>query len=96
MSAIRTALTATATTARPLFTAAAAASTTRAMSSKAFFPNEPEGPVVKTQIPGPLAKKGTEELGAVFDNRAVNLMADYTKSVGNYMTDCDGNMLLDV
>ncbi len=66
------------------------------MSSKAFFPNEPQGPVVKTQIPGPEAKKGTEELGKVFDNRATNLMADYTKSVGNYMTDADGNMLLDV
>ncbi|KAK3179396.1 4-aminobutyrate transaminase [Lecanicillium sp. MT-2017a] len=66
------------------------------MSSKAFFPNEPSGPVLKTQVPGPQSKKGAEELGAVFDNRAVNMMADYTKSVGNYMADCDGNMLLDV
>jgi 4-aminobutyrate aminotransferase/(S)-3-amino-2-methylpropionate transaminase len=61
-----------------------------------FYPGEPSGPVVKTAIPGPVSKSRTEDLNAVFDIRSLNMMCDFPKSVGNYLADPDGNMLLDV
>ncbi|EAQ91280.1 hypothetical protein CHGG_03215 [Chaetomium globosum CBS 148.51] len=68
---------------------------TRAMSS--FYPSwEPEGPSVKTDIPGPKSKAAIAELDDVFDTRSLNMLTDYTKSVGNYIADPDGNVLLDV
>lgn len=73
-----------------------AATTTRMASSKAFFQGEPDAPVLKTKIPGAQSAKKIAELSEVFDTRAVNMMADYPKSVGNYIADPDGNYLLDV
>lgn len=61
-----------------------------------FYSGEPEGPVVKTEIPGPEAKKYIARLDKVFDTRSFNMLADYTKSQGNYIVDPDGNTLLDV
>lgn len=61
-----------------------------------FFPDEPEGPTVKTAIPGPQSKKGIAELDKVFDTRSLNMLANYQKSYGNYIADPDGNVLLDV
>lgn len=60
------------------------------------FVNEPAGPTVKTAIPGPQGKKAIEDLYEVFDTRSLNMLADYTKSAGNYLADLDGNVLLDV
>lgn len=75
---------------RRRFTASA-----RAMSS--FYPNwEPEGPSVKTEIPGPKAKAAIVELDEVFDTRSLNMLTDYSKCAGNYIADPDGNVLLDV
>jgi 4-aminobutyrate aminotransferase/(S)-3-amino-2-methylpropionate transaminase len=65
-------------------------------SSSAFFSNEPSGPVVKTAIPGPESKKAIAELDKVFETRSLNMLANYQKSVGNYIADLDGNVLLDV
>lgn len=78
-------------TSRNLRMAAAAAA-----SEKSLFPGEPEAPTVKTAIPGPKTKKHIEELTQVFDTRSMNMLADYTKSKGNYIADPDGNVLLDV
>lgn len=64
--------------------------------AKAFFKSEPAEPTVKTAIPGPESKKYIQELDAVFDTRSLNMLADYTKSFGNYIVDPDGNTLLDV
>jgi 4-aminobutyrate aminotransferase/(S)-3-amino-2-methylpropionate transaminase len=62
-----------------------------------FYPSwEPEGPSVKTDIPGPKSKAAIAELDEVFDTRSLNMLTDYTKSVGNYIADPDGNVLLDV
>ncbi|KAK0623139.1 aminotransferase class-III-domain-containing protein [Immersiella caudata] len=61
-----------------------------------LFPGEPEGPVVKTEIPGPNAKAAIAELNEVFDTRSLNMLTDYQKSLGNYIADPDGNVLLDV
>ncbi|KAI1117064.1 aminotransferase class-III-domain-containing protein [Nemania sp. NC0429] len=75
-------------------TGRAAASGIRMASS--FYDGEPEGPVVKTDIPGPLAQEYIAKLDKVFDTRSLNMLADYTKSKGNYLVDVDGNTLLDV
>jgi 4-aminobutyrate aminotransferase/(S)-3-amino-2-methylpropionate transaminase len=37
-----------------------------------------------------------EDLETVFDTRSLNMMTDYDSSVGNYIADPDGNVLLDV
>lgn len=74
----------------------AAPASMRFASSKSFFPNEPEAPTVKTAVPGPNGKKAISELDQVFDTRSVNFLSDYSKSIGNYIADPDGNMMLDV
>src|ERR1700745_2078051 len=51
--------------------------------AKAFFPDEPQGPSIKTEIPGPTSKAAIDKLDRVFDTRALNMMGDYTKSYGN-------------
>ncbi|KAI9050183.1 hypothetical protein LZ554_006324 [Drepanopeziza brunnea f. sp. 'monogermtubi'] len=77
--------------------AAAAAIKPSGPSSEApFFPNEPAGPIVKTAIPGPKSKAAIEDLHKVFDTRSLNMLANYQQSLGNYIADPDGNVLLDV
>jgi 4-aminobutyrate aminotransferase/(S)-3-amino-2-methylpropionate transaminase len=63
---------------------------------KPFFSQEVQGPSLKTAVPGPKAKALAVELEKVFDTRSMNMMADYTKSFGNYIVDPDENALLDV
>lgn len=65
-------------------------------SVKPFFTGEPEKPLVKTAIPGPESQKAIAELDKVFDTRSLNMLANYQKSLGNYISDPDGNVLLDV
>ncbi|XXH04854.1 histone methyltransferase set2 [Hypoxylon texense] len=64
--------------------------------ASSFLPEEPDSPIVKTQIPGPASKEYIAKLDQVFDTRSLNMLADYTKSIGNYIIDPDGNTLLDV
>ncbi|ODV77103.1 4-aminobutyrate aminotransferase [Suhomyces tanzawaensis NRRL Y-17324] len=62
-----------------------------------YFPHEPKGPHLATDsIPGPKSQALNDELGQVFDNRATYFVSDYTNSVGNYISDADGNQLLDM
>lgn len=61
-----------------------------------FFPSEPQGPTIRTAIPGPQSKKAVQHLNRVFDVRSLNMMANYQNSFGNYLADPDGNVLLDV
>lgn len=65
-------------------------------AEKPFFPNEPSAPSLQTAIPGPKNKAAAADLDEVFDVRSLNMLADYTQSVGNYIADLDGNKLLDV
>lgn len=51
---------------------------------------------MRTEIPGPKTKELIEDLESVFDTRSLNMMTDYDSSVGNYIADPDGNVLLDV
>ncbi|OTB07203.1 hypothetical protein M426DRAFT_318230 [Hypoxylon sp. CI-4A] len=67
-----------------------------ARMASSFYPGEPEAPIVKTEIPGPASKEHITKLSQVFDTRSLNMLADYTKSTGNYLVDPDGNALLDV
>ena len=76
--------------------AAAAVKNSRPTAEEPLFPGEPIGPTVKTAIPGPETKKITEDLHKVFDTRSLNMLANYNKSLGNYIADPDGNVLLDV
>ena len=68
------------------------------MSSKSvsslYFPEEPKEPVVVDSHAK--SKEIADRLGKVFDNRGVYFVADYEKSVGNYIADVDGNVYLDV
>lgn len=78
------------------FASAAAAKVSEPGGEQPFFPNEPSGPIVKTEIPGPKSKKAIEELDKVFDVRSMNMIANFQNSYGNYISDPDGNVLLDV
>ncbi|KAI9677516.1 MAG: 4-aminobutyrate transaminase [Caeruleum heppii] len=66
------------------------------LSERPFFPDEPAGPHVRTPIPGPNSQKAIKDLDRVFDTRSLNMMANYQNSFGNYISDLDGNLLLDV
>ncbi|KAL1878812.1 hypothetical protein VTK73DRAFT_7465 [Phialemonium thermophilum] len=61
-----------------------------------YYAWEPEGPSLKTEIPGPKSKEAIAKLDKVFDTRSLNMVTDYQKSSGNYIADPDGNVLLDV
>ncbi|SCU98213.1 LADA_0H11364g1_1 [Lachancea dasiensis] len=62
-----------------------------------YYPTEPSSPVVTTaSVPGPQSVQGLETLGQVFDARPAYFLADYEKSLGNYIVDADGNAFLDV
>ncbi|CAI2000717.1 hypothetical protein SEUBUCD646_0G02720 [Saccharomyces eubayanus] len=62
-----------------------------------YYPEEPAQPTIKTDsIPGPESQKQLKELGEVFDTRPAYFLADYEKSLGNYIADVDGNTYLDL
>ncbi|KAK5173022.1 4-aminobutyrate transaminase [Saxophila tyrrhenica] len=61
-----------------------------------YFPDEPTGPMIRTEIPGPESKKAIVELDKIFETRSLNMMTNYQNSYGNYIADLDGNVLLDV
>jgi 4-aminobutyrate aminotransferase/(S)-3-amino-2-methylpropionate transaminase len=58
--------------------------------------NEPEGPIINTQIPGPNSLNLQEKMSKIQQSGAINFFVDYDKSTGNYIADADDNMLLDI
>jgi len=75
---------------------AATAARTSDSGEQPFFPDEPSGPILKTEIPGPKSQEAIKRLSQLFDTRSLNMMANYQDSYGNYIADLDGNVLLDV
>lgn len=58
---------------------------------------EPRKPAVRTKVvPGPKSLALLQELDNYQDSRAAFFVQNLQKSVGNYIADADGNMLLDM
>lgn len=70
-----------------------------AVSSKRVrsdFSQEPIGPKVVTQVPGPESLQLLTQLDQIQNTDAVAFFADYDKSCGNYIVDADDNVMLDM
>ncbi|XP_063918173.1 4-aminobutyrate aminotransferase, mitochondrial-like [Zophobas morio] len=61
-----------------------------------LVPEEPEGPCVLTDVPGPCSRKLKKDLGKDQYTGEVTLFGNYQKSIGNYLVDADDNVLLDM
>ncbi|CAG9821929.1 unnamed protein product [Phaedon cochleariae] len=57
---------------------------------------EPKGPKIITDLPGPKTKELIEKLKPFQNISSIQLFAQYGKSIGNYLQDVDGNVLLDL
>ncbi len=70
----------------------------RAMSRFAppAIPGEPERASVRTAVPGPASEALRARHNQFQDARTVHLYQDAKRSLGNYLVDVDGNVLLDL
>ncbi|KAK3768086.1 hypothetical protein RRG08_024516, partial [Elysia crispata] len=57
---------------------------------------EPSSPAVKTAIPGPKSSTMKRDLNLIQNTDVVHFFVDYDRSMGNYIVDVDGNVLLDL
>lgn len=73
-----------------------AAKRSDASLAEKFFPSEPVEPSVVTAIPGPKTEEGLAKLNKTFEATAAYFLVDYNRSIGNYIVDADGNVLLDL
>ncbi|XP_050499043.1 4-aminobutyrate aminotransferase, mitochondrial-like [Diabrotica virgifera virgifera] len=64
-------------------------------NKKSLVPGEPDGPCMKTDIPGPKSKEGMKHLSNLQMVHWIQYLANYKKSIGNYIVDADDNVLLD-
>jgi 4-aminobutyrate aminotransferase/(S)-3-amino-2-methylpropionate transaminase len=101
-SRLHAAMTAPLVLPRRPFAAASGVSAARTSSSSLpstptpAFPGEPSAPSTVTAVPGPKSESLIAEMGQRQEERTVHFIADYHKSIGNYLVDADDNVLLDV
>jgi len=67
----------------------------RMMSTYRLVPGEPEGPHMVCDVPGPKSRALHSELSQIQAMDSVHFFADYNSSLGNYIADVDGNVMLD-
>ncbi|XP_063961418.1 4-aminobutyrate aminotransferase, mitochondrial-like [Lytechinus pictus] len=61
-----------------------------------LVPDEYDGPLVKTQVPGPKTQELLQRMDNITRNTGtIQLFADYKASKGNFLVDVDGNRYLD-
>ncbi|KAG9337634.1 hypothetical protein JZ751_028392 [Albula glossodonta] len=65
-------------------------------AAKALVESEFDGPLMRTEVPGPKSRELTKQLGQIQNVIAVNFFCNYEASRGNYLVDVDGNRMLDV
>ncbi|KAK3044604.1 hypothetical protein LTS18_000828, partial [Coniosporium uncinatum] len=82
-SCIRVARLTSPTSTKQATAAAAVAPQEPDASEQPFFPDEPSGPTIRTEIPGPQSIEAIKKLTNVFDTRSLNMMANYQNSYGN-------------
>jgi len=65
-------------------------------TSRHLVAGEPEAPRMVCEVPGPKSVSLQSELSQIQAMDSVHFFADYKSSVGNYIADVDGNVMLDV
>ncbi|NP_001164449.1 4-aminobutyrate aminotransferase, mitochondrial isoform 2 precursor [Mus musculus] len=55
-----------------------------------------DGPLMKTEVPGPRSKELMKQLNTIQNAEAVHFFCNYEESRGNYLVDVDGNRMLDL
>lgn len=60
-----------------------------------FSPERARRTAYSDGVTGPQSRKATQDLNEMFDTKNVSVQANYERSVGNYIADLDGNLLLD-
>ncbi|KAF0311512.1 4-aminobutyrate aminotransferase, mitochondrial [Amphibalanus amphitrite] len=68
----------------------------QAHQTASLVQGEPNYPVVATAIPGPKSQELMKDLNDIQAVGSVQFFVDYARSLGNYVADVDGNVLLDV
>ncbi|XP_065749592.1 4-aminobutyrate aminotransferase, mitochondrial isoform X4 [Phocoena phocoena] len=55
-----------------------------------------DGPLMKTEVPGPRSLELMKQLNVIQNAEAVHFFCNYEESRGNYLVDVDGNRMLDL